>query len=88
MHGWRITYLGADTPIRAVATVAARVKPARVVLASVDSGVFQRADGPIRDLGREAEVAIAGAGATRALADELDAEHVALDPVAGAAALA
>jgi len=88
MHGWRITYLGADTPIPTVATVAARLEPARVVLASLNSDVYRRADTAIRHLAAETDVAIGGAGATKRLADDLGAELLDLDPIAQAAAIA
>jgi MerR family transcriptional regulator, light-induced transcriptional regulator len=87
-QGWRITYLGADTPVAAIAQVADAVEPAQIVLASVDPDVYRRLDDQLADLASRARVAIAGRGATHGLADALGAELLDADPVSVAAAIA
>jgi methanogenic corrinoid protein MtbC1 len=87
-QGWRITYLGADTPVAAIAQVADALGPAQIVLASVDPDVFRRLDDQLADLASRARVAIAGRGATHGLADALGVELLDADPVSVAAAIA
>jgi DNA-binding transcriptional MerR regulator len=87
-RGWRVTYLGADTPVDALREVASVVDPAAIVLASVESDVFARSSEPLSLVVGDHRVAIAGAGATRALAERIGAEHLAGHPVVEAAALA
>jgi len=87
-QGWRITYLGADTPTPALAGVAAHVRPSRVVLSSVDGGVFHRSMDELAELAGEVPMALGGAGATRSLAEGIGAELLPEDPVRAAAELA
>jgi MerR family transcriptional regulator, light-induced transcriptional regulator len=86
-HGWRITYLGADTPMTSLAEVARTVKPARIVLASVRSELYLDAGAMLSDVARRIPVALGGPGATAGLA-HLGAELLESDPVAEAARLA
>ena len=85
-HGWRITYLGADTPQSTLIEAAAQLTPNIIVLASTKSS-------RLRSLGGEAQsaaapIAIAGSGATRRIADELGATLLDADPVTAAARVA
>lgn len=86
-HGWRITYLGADTPLHEVDAVCSKLAPAIVVLCAVDRERFRRSADEITALGTWVRVAIGGAGATPALAGKLGVELLGGDPVAEAAAL-
>lgn len=87
-HGWRITYLGADTPLRDVEAVCGELAPAIVVLCAVTRARFQRSAEEIAALGVGVRVAIGGGGATPALAGKLGVQLLAGDAVAEAAALA
>ena len=87
-RGRRITYLGADTPVEGLMEVASVVEPTRVVLSSVDGSVFARAEERLARVAAGYRVAIAGAGATPALAEKLGADLLAGDPVIEAVALA
>ena len=87
-QGWTISYLGADTPLRDVVTVCGELAPAIVVLCAVNRGRFRGSAKEIRALGKSVRVAIGGAGATRAVADQLGVELLAGDAVGEAAALA
>ena len=85
-HGWRITYLGADTPQSTLIEAAAQLTPNLIVLAATKSS-------RLRALAGEAAtatlpIAIAGRGATRRLADELGATLLDVDPVTAAARVA
>jgi cobalamin-dependent methionine synthase I len=83
-RGWRITFLGARTPVvdlvRAVETVA----PAIVVLASPDAPGLAAMSACLGEIAQSARVAIAGAGATRTLADACGAMLLSGDPIAAA----
>src|SRR6476646_10404945 len=85
-HGWRITYLGADTPQSTLIEAAAQLTPNLIVLAATKPTrlrAFARAT-------RTAPLpfAVAGRGATRRLADELGATLLDVDPVTAAARVA
>jgi MerR family transcriptional regulator, light-induced transcriptional regulator len=86
-HGWRVTYLGADTPIEAVARVAASVQPARVVLATATSGLLARSGTALTQLATRAALAIGGAGADPEFVAKLGAAPLEADPVTEAARL-
>jgi MerR family transcriptional regulator, light-induced transcriptional regulator len=84
--GWRITYLGSDTPIHAIASAADVVRPDLIAVAAATPDRL----GPGRDLralaGRWA-CAIAGPGTSAEIAREFGARHLAEDPVTAAEAL-
>jgi DNA-binding transcriptional MerR regulator len=80
-HGWRVEYLGADTPIDDLTRMASEVRADLAVLAAVTP---ERFDGLTSHLSRLAHIvplAIAGAGATKALADAVPARLLTGDPV-------
>jgi MerR family transcriptional regulator, light-induced transcriptional regulator len=87
-EGWRITYLGADTPVSAIEQVAGVVRPAWIVLASVDADRYNRVSAPLAELASRASLAIAGSGASRTMAERCNASLFAADPVTAASALA
>jgi MerR family transcriptional regulator, light-induced transcriptional regulator len=83
-RGWRITFLGANTPVASVLEVVTRLEPALVVLAAT---VPSRFEAPEEELGRlagECRLALAGAGAQDDLATRIGAELFAEDPVGAA----
>jgi DNA-binding transcriptional MerR regulator len=82
--GWRIVYLGGDTPIDVLSHVAVQSRPDLVVLALTNP---QRLRGHLKQLTQLANtlpLAIAGAGATSALAKQTGAQLLTMDPVAAA----
>jgi methanogenic corrinoid protein MtbC1 len=83
-RGWRITYLGPDTPIETIATAVAELRPAAVVLAALAAERFETVGDEIRALGRDVQVLLAGAGAGAELAKRLGADALDPDPVQGA----
>ncbi|HET8593033.1 MAG TPA: MerR family transcriptional regulator [Solirubrobacterales bacterium] len=83
-RGWRITYLGPDTPIETIATAVAGLRPAAVVLAALDAERFEAVADEIRALGRDAHVLLAGAGADAELAKRLGVDALDPDPIQGA----
>ncbi len=86
-HGWRITYLGADTPVGDVAAVCEELSPAIAVLSAVGPARFRSQAAQIEALGAHARVAIGGAGATVATSRRLGVELLSGDAVGEAAAL-
>lgn len=66
--GWRVTYLGSDTPIPTVAQAAAAVAPDLVVIASIVDGRLDASAPALRELAAAWPVALAGPGATPELA--------------------
>ena len=85
-HGWRITYLGADTPQSTLTEAAAQLAPNIVVLASTRPSRLRALAGEIRTMA--APIAVAGTGATRRVAGELGAALLDVDPVTAATRVA
>ncbi len=85
-HGWRITYLGADTPESTLAEAAGRLAPDLVVVAATRSSRLRAFAGAVH--GGTMPIALAGRGATAKLADQLGAELLDVDPVSAAARVA
>jgi MerR family transcriptional regulator, light-induced transcriptional regulator len=79
-RGWRIVYLGADTPITSVADAARSCGPEVVVVSAVDPRVFRRHAQELQQLARDTRLCLGGAGAAKA---RLDADLLQLtgDPV-------
>jgi MerR family transcriptional regulator, light-induced transcriptional regulator len=79
-RGWRILYLGTDTPITSVADAARSCSPAAVVVSAVDVRVFRRHAEELRQLAVDTRLCLGGAGAAKA---RLDADLLQLtgDPV-------
>jgi DNA-binding transcriptional MerR regulator len=83
-HGWRIAFLGADTPTRTIAETAQRLDPAAVIVSAVEARRFERALFSLRELAQYHPVLIAGAGATPAIARSIGGAHLAGGPVEAA----
>jgi len=87
-RGWRITYLGADTPIASLHRTANDVTPAIVVLSAAMPAHFADVEPQLRELAATMPMALAGAGASRLLADRIGAELLDADPVTTAESIA
>lgn len=87
-HGWRIAYLGADTPIDQIAFVSDAFEPRAVVLCALDALHFTASADQIAALGDAHRTILAGRGASAELAARLGAELAAGDPSSTARALA
>jgi MerR family transcriptional regulator, light-induced transcriptional regulator len=85
-HGWRITYLGADTPQSTLVEAATQLTPKIIVLAATKSARLRALAGETRI--ETVPIAIAGKGATRRVADELGAALLDVDPVTAATRVA
>jgi MerR family transcriptional regulator, light-induced transcriptional regulator len=86
-RGWSVTFLGPDTPIGDVAAVAARLEPALVVVTATVPGRLAPIASELRELGKVAPLAVAGAGADSTTALQIGASLLEGDPVSAAEAL-
>ena len=87
-RGWRITFLGTDTPASSLAEAATLLRPAIVVINVVTSPVSAGGGEELKALARSHRLALAGAGVDEAAADSVGAELLTGDPVAAAAHIA
>src|SRR5215210_1628108 len=83
-RGWRITYLGQDTPLSTLEQEARELEPDRVVVAASSSERLEDVLPDLAQLSSVAPLAIAGAGATPELAERAGATLLDTDPVSGA----
>jgi len=82
-RGWRVIYLGADTPIATLADAARACEPAFVVVSAVDARTFRRHAGELEQLARTAQLCLGGAGAAKASL-ETDVVRLTGGPIDGA----
>ena len=87
-HGWRILFLGANTPIATLAQTAASTSPAAVVVTSFDPGRLETEASALRRLGRKTPVLLSGPGASEKLAKRLGLRRLNGDLVAAASEVA
>jgi methanogenic corrinoid protein MtbC1 len=87
-HGWRITYLGADTPLLTLTQTANLLQPALVVVSAALPELIQGALGGLRELACVAPLALAGSGIDASTAEAVGARWLNEDPVAAAASTA
>ena len=87
-HGWRITYLGADTPIDTLRDTAARLAPDLVVICAEREQPLRAVVGEIGQLSRSQRVSLAGRGASVELAHAAGAGLLQDAPMAAAARVA
>jgi MerR family transcriptional regulator, light-induced transcriptional regulator len=83
-RGWRITYLGTDSPIGPIADLARSVAPALVVLLGMTPQGFLDQAPEIEQLATQAPVMIAGTGATPKAARHTQTQLLDHDPVTAA----
>jgi DNA-binding transcriptional MerR regulator len=83
-QGWRVQFFGANTPIGEVVDNARRSPPALVVVAATVPERLTAIGHELTQLAAVAPLALAGAGATPAMADTLGARLLTGDPVTSA----
>jgi MerR family transcriptional regulator, light-induced transcriptional regulator len=83
-NGWRIEYLGANTPLDDLIDMAGAQRPDLVVLAGTRPERFDGRTDDLARLARVAPIALAGPGATAAIADAAGATLLTDDPVTAA----
>jgi len=87
-NGWRITFLGPDTPLATVAETAGRLRPALVVLTAMVRPSPDVLGGELSTIAASAPLALAGRGVFEADAAAVGARFLSGDPFVIAAALA
>ncbi len=87
-HGWRILFLGADTPLSTLARVADETEPRLVVVTSMDGALLEAAGAGLRRLGRSKPLVLSGAGAAEELCARLHVDRLDGDLVAAAETVA
>jgi MerR family transcriptional regulator, light-induced transcriptional regulator len=83
-RGWRITYLGTDSPIEAIADLSRSLLPTVVVLLSIRPQGFLDHAPEIEQLANQVPVMIAGTGATPEVAQHTQTQVLDQDPVSAA----
>jgi methanogenic corrinoid protein MtbC1 len=86
-RGWRVTYLGPDTPDDALESAVATLEPALVVIGALQPGPLRAAAAALAALADRVSVAVGGAGASAELAAAAGATFLAGDPVEAAGVL-
>ena len=86
-HGWRILFLGADTPLATLAQAAATTGPKLVVVAASDPEKLEAEATGLRRLSRKSRLVLSGPGATEALCKRLRIERLDGDVLAAAEAV-
>jgi methanogenic corrinoid protein MtbC1 len=86
-RGWRIAFLGPDTPVATVAETAERLQPALVVVSGAVPGRLEAAAAELAALARAYPLALAGVDATDDLAQRLGCRALPQDPLAAAASV-
>ncbi len=87
-HGWRVLFLGADTPISTVMDAAQRTHPAATVFASFNSSRLEAQFDALEHLSRMTPVALSGPGVPETLCSRLGARRLGRDLVAAAGEVA
>jgi MerR family transcriptional regulator, light-induced transcriptional regulator len=86
-HGWRILFLGADTPLATLRRTVEQTEPSLVVVASMDGALLEAVGSDLRRLGRSAPLVLSGTGASEELCSRLRVSRLDGDLVAAAEAL-
>jgi DNA-binding transcriptional MerR regulator len=86
-RGWRIVFLGADTPAASIREAAETLDPALIVVSAVRGEALNGPVEELADLGRDYPLAIAGAGASEEHAQRLGGTFLEGDPVSAAASV-
>ena len=84
-QGWRVTFLGADTPVDLIVDTVGLLRPAALVLAAVERARLEAMEPVLQGLPPETAVWFAGAGADEDMAERCGARLLDLAPVAAAA---
>jgi DNA-binding transcriptional MerR regulator len=80
-HGWRIAFLGPDTPLGTLADAATKLEPRLVVVSATSATRLAGVRDELGTLAHSTPLALAGAGATKALSQSVGADRLTEDPV-------
>lgn len=87
-HGWRISYLGADTPVASLVDAARELSPDAVVVSGTVTGVFDPVATQLREVALHTPLHLAGTAANGRVARRAHGTLLAGDVVAAAEELA
>jgi DNA-binding transcriptional MerR regulator len=87
-YGWRIVFLGADTPVETLERTVATTRPALTVVTSFDASLLQAQVDSLRALAGRAALALSGPGATDSICERIGAGRLDDDVVAAAQGVA
>ena len=87
-HGWRIAYLGSDTPLETLELAADSLEPALIVLSAATEDAVRRIAPELRELATRYRVALGGPGVRALETADLGVLGLTGDPVAEAARVA
>ena len=86
-YGWRILFLGADTPITTLTETAQTTGPAAIVLVTFDPGLLKPEAAALRRLARIAPLFLSGPGASESLSGRGRVRRLDGDVIAAAEAI-
>jgi MerR family transcriptional regulator, light-induced transcriptional regulator len=86
-HGWRILFLGADTPIATLERTIAATEARLVVVTSIDAARFEAESAALTRLARSVPLVLSGAGADEELCARLGVSRLDGDLVGAAATI-
>jgi DNA-binding transcriptional MerR regulator len=86
-HGWRVLFLGADTPFPTLGRAVASTDPRLVVVSSIDAALLEAHSTELRRLARSAPLALSGPGASTELCKRLHVDRLDGDLVSAAGAV-
>ncbi len=86
-RGWRVAYLGPDTPLDTLDAAAESLAPTLVVVTSVDADRIARSADALAELADRYRVGLGGSGADEDAAAEIGATFLGDDPIAAADAV-
>jgi methanogenic corrinoid protein MtbC1 len=87
-QGWRISFLGADTPVASVVDTARALTPDAVVISGTTSGALDAIATRLREIALHAPLYVAGAAADPQVARRAHATYLSGDVVLAAETLA
>jgi DNA-binding transcriptional MerR regulator len=83
-YGWRIVFLGADTPVETLERTAATTRPALTIVTSFDGALLEAEAESLRALAGRTALALSGPGATDSLCERIGARKLDDDLIAAA----
>ena len=83
-RGWRITFLGAETPFETILDTVATLEPDLTAMSAVDVARFAAAEDQLAELADATQLVLAGEGAGPRIAERVGARLLDTDPVSAA----
>jgi len=87
-RGWRIAFIGGDTPIETLRAAAEAMRPEAIVLFSLRADPYAGWEDDLAVVAAEVPLMLSGPGASRSLCERVGARHLSGGPVEEAASLA